>query len=109
MTTYFKTLNTGDLAKDSYAELKWTPDRDIILKKVVLTERNDYSLSPVHCFIKIADVPYTFEYITGTVVGQNLEYCWKPELKVTKGALIYFKILNKGTPTVNIDLTFEYE
>jgi len=109
MVTFFKTLNTGDLAKDASVELEWTPDRDITIKKVVLTERGDNSLSPVHCFIKIAGVPYTFEYITGTVVGQNLEYCWKPELKVSKGALIYMKILNKGTPTVNIDLTYEYE
>jgi len=109
MVTYFKTLNTGDLATNKAEELEWTPDRDIIIKKVVLTERNDYSLSPVHCFIKIADVPYTFEYVPGSVVGQDLEYCWKPNLKVPKGALIYCKILNKGTPTVNIDLTYEFE
>jgi len=109
MTTIFKTQNTGDIATNSYKELDWTPDRRIKVTHVILTEKNDYSLSPVRAYIKIADVPYTKDYVPASVIGQDREYCWKPDLVVEKGAKIYMKLENTGVPTVNIDITYEYE
>lgn len=109
MVTYFKTLNTGDISTGSYAEVEWTPDRDIKIKKMLLIERSDTSLSNVQVYISIADVPYTRDFIPGSVIGSDLEYCWKPDLSVPKGAKIYVKISNSSGATVNIDVVFEYE
>lgn len=109
MTTIFKTLNTGSIAAGSYAEQDWTPDKDVTIHKVLLVERSDISLSNVQVYITIADVPYTKDFVPGSAIGQDLEYCWKPELLVPKGAKIYFKFVNSGSQAVNIDLVFEYE
>ena len=105
----FKSLNTGPIAASGFAEVSWTPDRDITIKAVVFNERSDQSLSNVQAYITIADVPYTKDYVPARVVGTDLEYCWKPNLRVSKGARIYIKLLNSSSSTVNIDVVFLYE
>ena len=109
MTTEFKTLNTGDITSGSYKELTWTPDRDITIKKLLIVERDDKSLANVQTFISIADIPYTKDFVPGSIIGQDTEYCWKPELPVKKGAKIYTKLTNSSANTINCDEVFEYE
>jgi hypothetical protein len=109
MTTIFKTLNTGSIAAGSYAEVDWTPDRDITIRKVLLVERTDKSLSNVQVYITIADTPYTKDFVPGKAIGTDLQYCWKPDLLVPKGAKIYIKIVNSGSSAINVDVVFEYE
>ena len=109
MPTTFKSLNTGSIADGSYAEKEWTPDRDITIRKVMLNERGGASLNNVQVYLSIADVPYTKDYVPATAIGTNLEYCWKPNLAVAKGAKIYIKITNNTGAAINIDIVFEYE
>lgn len=108
MVSTFKTLNTGSIASGSYKELEWTPDRDITISKVLIVERSDVSLSNAQVFISIADVPYTRDFVPGSAIGQDLEYCWKPNLAVPKGAKIYLKVTNNTGVTINCDVVFEY-
>jgi len=109
MPTYFKSLNTGSISDGSYAEVEWTPDRDITIKKMLLIERSDQSLSNVQVYISIADVTYTKDFVPGSVIGSDIEYCWKPDLRVPKGAKIYVKITNNSGVAINVDVVFEYE
>jgi len=109
MPTIFKSLNTGNIADGSYAEKDWTPDRDITIRKVMLNERGGASLNNVQVYLSIADVPYTKDYVPATAIGTNLEYCWKPNLAVAKGAKIYIKITNNTGAAINVDIVFEYE
>ena len=109
MVTYFKTLNTGDIADGSYAEKTWTPDTDIVIKKVLLVERSDISLSNAQVYISIAGTPYTLDYVPGSAIGQDLEYCWKPNLEVSKGSEIYFKVTNNTGSSINVDIVIEFE
>ena len=109
MATIWKSLNTGSISDGSYAEKEWTPDRDIVIKKMLLVERSDYSLSNTQVYISIADKPYTKDYVPGSVIGSDPEYCWKPNLKVPKGAKIYVKITNNVGTAINVDIVFEYE
>jgi len=76
---------------------------------MLLVERSDQSLSGAQVYITIADVPYTKDFVPGSVIGQDLEYCWKPDLEVKKGAKIYVKIENNTGSTINVDIVFEYE
>jgi len=109
MVSYFKTLNTGSISTGSYAEKEWTPDRDIIIKKVMLIERSDKSLSNAQVYISIAGRPYTLDYVPGSAIGKDPEYCWKPNLTVTKGSKIYVKITNNVGSDINVDIVFEFE
>jgi len=109
MATIFKTLNTGNISDGSYAEKDWTPDTNIVIKKMLLIERSDYSLSGAQVYITIADVPYTKDFVPGSVIGQDTEYCWKPNLAVSKGSKIYVKVQNNTGTTINVDIVFEYE
>jgi len=109
MTVIFKTINTGDITAGNFKEIDWTPDKDITIRAVLVVERSDKSLSNVQAYIAIADVPYTKDFVPASAIGQNLEYCWKPNLAVAKGAKIYAKFTNSRTDSVNIDVVFMYE
>ena len=109
MVSTFKSLNTGDIASGASADVEWTPDKDIVIKRMLIVERSDLSLANVQTYISIADVPYTKDFVPGSIIGQDTEYCWKPELKVAKGAKIYTKLTNSSANTVNCDIVFEYE
>ena len=109
MTKTFKSLNTGDIATGSYAEVEWTPDKDITLHKMLINERNDYSLSNVQVYISLADNPVTKDFVPASVIGSDTEYCYKPEAKISKGAKIYVKVTNSSANTINCDVVFEYE
>lgn len=109
MVTSFKSMNTGDIANGDYGEVSWTPDKDITITKMMLVERSDISLSAAQVYISIADVPYTKDYVPGSAVGSDPEYCWKPNLQVPKGAKIYVKVTNNTGNTINVDVVFEYQ
>ena len=109
MVVTFKSINTGTITNSSYAEVTWTPDTDIIIRKILLNERSDISLSGTQVYIAIADVPYTKDYVPGSMIGQDLEYCWSPDLAVNKGAKIYIKITNNTGSSIDVDMTFLYE
>ena len=109
MATVFKSLNTGSIADGNYAEVEWTPDTNITIRKMLLVERGGASLENVQVYISIADVPYTKDFVPGSVIGSNVEYCWKPDLAVPKGAKIYVKVSNNSGAAINCDVVFEYE
>ncbi|MBW2672768.1 MAG: hypothetical protein JRD89_05020 [Deltaproteobacteria bacterium] len=109
MTTTFKTLEFGTIEAAATAEDEWTPDKDITIRKVLFNERTGASLNAVEVYIEIAGVPYTKPLVPASIVGTTLEYCWKPDLVVRKGAKIYTKLENTGASAVEVDLVFEYE
>ena len=75
----------------------------------MLIERSGTSLNNVQVYISIADVPYTKDFVPAAVIGSNMEYCWKPELLVSKGAEVYFKITNNAGSAINVDVVMEVE
>ena len=109
MATEFKSINTGSIANGSSDEETWTPDRDITIKKMMLTERDGQALDGAQVYISIAGNVYTKDFVPGSVIGQDPEYCWKPDLKVPKGAEIYVKVTNKTGAAIDCDIVFEYE
>jgi len=109
MVEIFKSLNTGSITAGGYAEVEWTPDRDVTIRKVVFNERGGAALNNVQVYISIADVPYTKDFAPARVVGTDLEYCWKPNLPVPKGAKIYVKVTNSTGSAINVDVVFIYE
>lgn len=109
MSTYFKTLELGTIAAGGSAEETWTPERDIIIRKVIVNERTGASVNAVKIYIEIAGQTYTKQFVPASVIGTNVEYCWKPDLKIPKGAEIYIKAENAGSSSVTLDVVFEYE
>jgi len=109
MTVTFKTLKFGSIAAGATAEAEWTPDRDITVKAVLFNERAAAAVNAVEAYIELAGVTMTRPIVPASVVGTSYEYCWKPDLHVSKGARIYVKLENTGASAVDVDLVFVYE
>ena len=109
MSTYFKTLNTGSIASGSTATVNWTPDTNIKIKKMMIVERSDQSLSNVQAAISIANVPFTKDFVPASVIGQDPEFCYKPDVDVSQGASIAVTLANNSGAAVDCDVVFEVE
>lgn len=109
MPVEFKSINTGSISAGGNVSKEWTPDKDITVKKFLIIERDDKSLSNVQAYITLAGEPITKDFIPATVIGQDPEYCYKPEKKVPKGQKIYVKLTNNRSDSINCDLVWEYE
>jgi len=105
----FKTLNTGDVDPGGSAELEWTTDTNIKIHKMLALDRGEKALDNVQAFLKIGELVTTLDFIPASVLGADLEYCYKPEVGVSKGVRIYCKFVNSRADTVNIDWVTEYE
>jgi hypothetical protein len=109
MATYFKTLSITNVAAGGSGEVKWTTDRDLTVRKLMAIERSDKSLSNVQVYIAFAGTPYTKDFIPGSAIGSNPEYCYKPNLSLPKGTEVYIKLTNSRSDSVSVDFVFEVE
>jgi len=104
---YFKRVNTGTLADGDAKELTWTPERDVIIKRLFMTARGGTSLENVQVLIKVADVPYTRPDIPGIILGYDSETAWIWDKPVTKGVEVYFKVTNNSGFSDIFDIIME--
>jgi len=109
MTIVFKTVNTGDIAAGGSVEKEWTADTDITIKKMLLIERGEKALNNVQAYLRIGELVVTRDFVPGSVIGDNLEYCYKPNIAVKRGTRVYCKLVNSRADTVNIDWVTEFE
>jgi len=109
MAIQFKVINTGDVAAGASKETEWVTDRDILLKNMMLVEREDKSLANVQAYLNFAEQIITLDFVPGSVIGQDREYCYKPNQLIAKGARLYCKLVNSRPDSVNIDIVYEYE
>ena len=109
MPTTFKTIELGSIAAGADKEDTWTPERDIMIKKVIINERGGGAVNAVKIYLSFAGQTYTKPFVPASAIGASIEYCWKPNLAVAKGTEIYVKAENAGSSAVNIDIVFEYE
>jgi len=105
MIRFIKTLNTGSIpATGGTAEVEWSPDIDIKITHIAITERTDLSLSDVHVYSTIADVPYTKETVPAVFFGYDIDTAFPLDKPLGKGVRIYFKLTNDSPNAVDCDI-----
>jgi len=109
MAIKFKTLNTGDIAAGASWESEWIPDRDCTIKAVLMVERSEKDLSAVQAYLDFGKEIMTLDYVPASVIGQDLEYCYKPNFFAPKGMRIYTKLTNGRKDTINVDVVYYFE
>jgi len=107
-TKYFKTIELGTISAGGTATGEWTPEADITIHKIIVSERGNSHLRDVYFTIKVADRPITLDVIPAEILGTNFEYCYKPEVDVAKGTKIWIKAENRGTSDKTVDVIIEF-
>jgi len=109
MAIVFKTINTGDIAAGGSIEKEWTTDTDVVIRKMLLIERGEKALDNVQAYFKIGELVVSRDYVPASAIGVDLEYCYKPNLGVSKGTRIYLKLVNSRADSINVDWVTEFE
>jgi len=103
---YFKSFNTGSIADGAYKEVTWTPETDVHIKYLLVSEQGGAALRKATMYMTIAGEVITKDFVTLHTLGDQRNVALDLDIDVAKGAKIYIKITNNTGSAINCDLTF---
>lgn len=104
---YFKTIQKNDLADVGSWSDDWTPDQDIVIKRIYLKNKDGSAFTDSTLYLEVAGVPYTHALVPVAILGPDREV--SPELGITVKAhqKIAWTFKNNEGATVSLFLSFE--
>jgi len=106
---YLQNLPFTGLATGASAEATWSPETDVKIRRIMVTERASGELSNIHAYITIGDNPITKPTVPCRVFGANKEQALEANIDLVKGTKLYVKLTNGTGGTVNVDVVLEIE
>lgn len=105
---YFKSINTGDVAAAGEVTKDWTPDEDVHIHRMYLSDRKKTDLAASQAWFEFGsgDV-LTKDYVPASVLGNSILTATVLDIDVKKGAKITVKLTNGEGTTINVDIVFE--
>jgi len=104
---YWKTIEKDSLADTGSWSDDWTPDEDIVLKRIYLKNKDGSAFTDSTFYLEVAGVPYTHALIPAAVVGPDREVTPEIDVPVKAHQKIAWTFKNNEGATVSLFLTFE--
>ena len=105
---YFKSLNTGDIGAGDDVTKDWTPDEDVHIHRMYLSDRKKTDLAASQAWFEFGSGNIlTKDYVPCSVLGNSPLNATVLDYDVKKGAKIAVKIENGEGTTINVDIVFE--
>ena len=105
---YFKSLNTGDILDTKDKIVDWTPDSDVHIARMYLSDRKKTDLAASQAWFEFGSGNvFTKPTVPCSILGNSPLNAAEIDIDVGKGAKIAVKIVNGEGTTINVDVVFE--
>lgn len=104
---YFKTIQKDDLADAGSWTDDWTPDEDIVLKRIYLKNKDGSAFTDSTFYLEIAGVPYTHALVPAAILGPDREISPEIAIAIKAHQKIAWTLKNQEGATVSLFLVFE--
>lgn len=105
---YFKSINTGEVAIAGEVTKNWTPDEDVHIAKMYLSDRKKTDLAASQAWFEFGSGNVlTKDYVPCSVLGNSPLNATELDIDVGKGAKITVKLTNGEDIAINVDIVFE--
>ena len=106
--SYLKSLNTGNIASGGSVTADWTPDSDVHIMRMYLSDRKKTDLAASQVWFEYGSGNViTKDYAPCSILGNSPLNALAIDTTVAKGAMITVKVTNGEDVTVNVDICFE--
>jgi len=104
---YFKTIEKDSLADtDSWTD-DWTPDEDIVIRRIYLKNKDGSAFTDSTFYLEIAGVPFTRSIVPAAILGPDREVSPEIDVPVNAHQKIAWTFKNNEGATVSLFLVFE--
>jgi len=106
---YYKTIEKDSLSAAATWSDDWTPDTDLVIKRIHLINKDGSAFTDSTFYLKIAEDVYTHSIVPAICLGPDKSV--SPELNISVGAheKISWTFKNNESDTVSLFLVFECE
>lgn len=104
---YFKTIEKDSLADGSTWSDSWTPDEDLILKRIHLKNKDGSAFTDSTFYLKIVESVYTHSIVPAAILGPDREITPELNLPVKAHEKISWDFKNQEGSAVSVFLVFE--
>ena len=103
---YIRAFNKS-VADGGYAEIDWTPDEAVKIRRILINERSGADLYNVQVYLSTPSMTITRDFAPATYFTADFQKNNVLDLDVPAGAKIYMKITNNSGGAINVDVIFE--
>lgn len=104
---YFKTIEENSLADGGSWSDDWTPDEDLLIKRIYLKNKDGSAFTDSTFYFEISGVPYTHSIVPAAVLGPDREVTPEIDVPVNAHQKIAWTFKNNEGKTVSLFLVFE--
>jgi len=104
---YFKYFEKDDIADNGLHEDEWTPDEDLVIKRIYLARKDGSSYTKSTFYLKIAGDVYTEPVIPAVVLGPDKLTSPELDIPIAKGNKLNFTLKNLEGAAISSMVTIE--
>jgi len=104
---YFKTIEKDSLSDGNTWSDDWTPDEDLVIKRIYLINKAGSAFTDSTFYLKIAEDVYTRSIVPAVVLGPDKSVSPEVNIEVAAHQKISWTFKNNEGSTVSLFLVFE--
>jgi len=104
---FYKTFEKDNLADGAVFEETWTPDRDLVLKRIHTKRKDGVALTESTFYFKVAETVYTHALVPAAILGPDILVSPVLDIPIIKGQPFSFTFKNQEGATISIFISFE--
>lgn len=104
---YFKTIEKDSLAVAGSWTDDWTPDIDIVVKRIYLKNKDGSAFTDSTLYLEVHGVPYTHALVPAAILGPDREISPEINIPVSAHEKIAWTFKNNEAAAVSLFLVFE--
>jgi len=104
---YYKTIEKDSLGATSSWSDDWTPDEDLVIKRIYLINKTGTAFTDSTFYLKISENVYTRSVVPAIVLGPDKSVSPELEIPINAHQKISWTFKNNEASTVSLFLVFE--
>lgn len=104
---YFKTIEKDALAAAGSWSSDWTPDEDLLLKRIYLKNKDGSAFTDSTFYLKISEDVFTHSIVPAAILGPDKEISPELNLPISAHQKISWTFKNNEPAAVSLFLVFE--
>ena len=104
---YFKTIEKDSLADGGTWSDDWTPDEDVVIKRIYLKKKDGSAFTDSTFYMKISEDVYTRSVVPAAILGPDKEVSPEINVPVKAHQKIDWTFKNNEGSAVDLFLVFE--
>lgn len=104
---YWKTIEKDSLAAAGSWSDDWTPDEDLVIKRIYLKNKDGSAFTDSEFYLKISEDVYTHSIVPAAILGPDREITPEVDIPISAHQKISWTFENGETVAVNLYLVFE--